>query len=126
LTSEVIDWALKNWLSFATKAAFEAGTGSWPAHPHIGFLLAHHGVALELQSIAKAPAVIPNSTTINAANPKANVGAKQKNEKEEVFKPTAAQVAKMMAVMETDGDLEQLWAEIELENKNRRVRCSSK
>jgi murein DD-endopeptidase MepM/ murein hydrolase activator NlpD len=40
----------------------------WPTHPHIGFLLAHHIVALKLQAVAATPPVSPNSTPIKAAN----------------------------------------------------------
>jgi hypothetical protein len=119
VTSEVVDWAMNNWGPFATKATADAGTGSWPAHPHIGFLLAHHAVALELHTIATTPAVIPDSSSIKATKPMATFCGEKKTAKEKPFKPTPAQAAKIMAVMETDGDLEELWAEIELENKNK-------
>jgi hypothetical protein len=118
VTSEVVDWALNNWSSFASQAAAQAGTGVWPAHPHIGFLLTHHAVALELHTIATTPAVIPNITPINAAKPKATFWAEKKAAQEKAFKLTPAQVSKLMEAMEPDGDLDKFWAEIELENKN--------
>lgn len=123
VTSELIDWALNNWGSFATKAAAEAGIGVWPAHPHIGFLLAHHALALELQSIAKAPVVAVNDTPVKAAKPIATFSGEKNIAKEKAFKPTPAQVAKIMAAMQTDGDLDQVWAEIELENKDKLDAC---
>jgi hypothetical protein len=113
-TSKAIDWALSNWGKFAAKAAAEAGTGVWPATPHIGFLLTHHGVALELQSIATTAAVIPKGTPINPIKSAANFWTDQKDEEEKPFKPTPAQLAKILEAMKTDGDLDQVFAEIEL------------
>lgn len=121
VTSKAIDLALNNWGSFATKAAVETGTGLWPVHPHIGFLLTHYAVALELYTIATTPAVIPNSTPINNAEPIATLWDEKTTAKEKPFKPTPAQFAKIMAAMEPDGDLDQVWGEIELENKNEPV-----
>jgi hypothetical protein len=55
LTHEVIDWALENWLKFARRAESAAGLTTFPTEPHIGFLLAHCGVAVNMmQSVAEA------------------------------------------------------------------------
>lgn len=50
----VLNFVLNNWWRFAREAAADAGTGSWPDHPNIAFLLKHHAVAANLlQSIAE-------------------------------------------------------------------------
>jgi hypothetical protein len=55
-TQEVIDYAIDNWWTFAVRAGAEAGV-PWPTSPHIGFLLKHHAVAVNLmRPITKATA----------------------------------------------------------------------
>jgi hypothetical protein len=55
LTNEVMDWALENWSDFASTAATQSGVNGYPSAPHIGFLLAHCGVAVnQMKSIAAA------------------------------------------------------------------------
>lgn len=44
----VIDYAIHNWWKFASQAGALAGLSSWPAEPHIGYLLKHHAVAMNL------------------------------------------------------------------------------
>jgi len=54
VTSEAMDWALKNWQLFSHEARVQAGLSSAPVAPHIGFFLKHHAVAVNLMySIAK-------------------------------------------------------------------------
>lgn len=53
-TKAVIEYAVMHWWKFASLASTEAGTGSWPTAPHVGFLLQHHAVAVHLMhSIAQ-------------------------------------------------------------------------
>jgi hypothetical protein len=55
LTNEVMDWALENWSDFASTAATQSGVNGYPSAPHIGFLLAHCGVAVnQMHSSAEA------------------------------------------------------------------------
>jgi hypothetical protein len=44
-TREVMSWAMENWSDFAYRASLADGVASFPAEPHIGFLLAHCDVA---------------------------------------------------------------------------------
>jgi hypothetical protein len=53
-TREVITFALDNWTNFASKAQGNAGLLSYPAEPHVGFLLAHLATAVNMMPIAKA------------------------------------------------------------------------
>ena len=50
LTTYVIDWMLDplNWWRFSHQVRAESGLYSAPHHPHVGFLLAHHGRALRI------------------------------------------------------------------------------
>jgi hypothetical protein len=48
LSGEVIIWAVENWDDFASDAKIFAGLPSAPEFPHIGFLLTHHHVAVDL------------------------------------------------------------------------------
>jgi hypothetical protein len=54
-TRLVLDWVLNNWSRFCSQAISSAGLSSAPATPHIGFLLAHCAVAVNLMySLAKS------------------------------------------------------------------------
>jgi hypothetical protein len=54
LTSEVIERTLGNWPQFCNEAKLSAGLPSSPPSPHIGFLLTHAYVAINLMhEIAK-------------------------------------------------------------------------
>lgn len=54
----VIDYVLNHWNAFTTRAGIAAGC-SYPADPHIGFLLKHHAVAVNLlQPAPVAPSVV--------------------------------------------------------------------
>ena len=53
-TREVIVYAVNDWSKFADKAASQAGLATWPTRPHIGFLLAHHHVAMNMMLSAAA------------------------------------------------------------------------
>ena len=46
-TRQVIDFALNNWVKFAYQAGLAAGVSA-PTDPHVGFLLKHHAVAVNL------------------------------------------------------------------------------
>jgi hypothetical protein len=46
VTRDVIEYAITQWAQFTYKAAF--GVSSYPFQPHVGFLLAHHEVAVNL------------------------------------------------------------------------------
>jgi len=47
-TRPVIDYAVTNWWKFASLAALKAGLKTWPTAPHIGYLLKHYHVAVNL------------------------------------------------------------------------------
>lgn len=55
LAPKVMEFVLKNWVSFVLEAKYHKGLNTTPERPVIGFLLQHHDVAvnLYLQSIAK-------------------------------------------------------------------------
>jgi hypothetical protein len=53
-TRPVISYVISHWWKFASRAAASAGISSWPADPHIGFLLKHHAVAVNLLSLKQA------------------------------------------------------------------------
>ena len=62
ITGEVMLWALENWAQFSQKAKSAAGLPCAPPNPHIGFLLAHCQVAVNLMyDIAKS------TNTVDAA-----------------------------------------------------------
>jgi hypothetical protein len=48
LTDEVITFAVDNWERVCLKARYDCGLPSNPVIPHIGFLLAHHSVVINL------------------------------------------------------------------------------
>jgi hypothetical protein len=47
-TRPVISYVISHWWKFASSAAASSGITSWPVDPHIGYLLKHHGVAMNL------------------------------------------------------------------------------
>jgi hypothetical protein len=53
-THDVIAYAINNWWKFASVAGAEAAV-PWPTSPHIGFLLKHHAVAVNLMQPVAAP-----------------------------------------------------------------------
>jgi len=53
-TRPVISYVISHWWKFASRAAASAGMSSWPVDPHIGFLLKHHAVAVNLLSLKQA------------------------------------------------------------------------
>jgi hypothetical protein len=62
ITLDVMLWAFENWTLFSLEAKRCAGLPCAPANPHIGFLLAHCDVAVNLMyKIAK------NTNTVGAA-----------------------------------------------------------
>src|SRR5437870_1656773 len=50
LTRDVIEWMLNpvNWWHFCQRVRAESGSHHAPPHPHVGFLLAHHGRGLRI------------------------------------------------------------------------------
>lgn len=86
-TRQVMAYAVNSWWKFASEAGASAGTG-FPGSPHLGFLLAHYQVALDLLhppvpfTTVKEPPV-----TWTVSQP----------EKEEVYVPTAEELAKILA-----------------------------
>src|ERR1017187_5594491 len=44
----VIGWAITNWWQFSREAQASAGLSSAPENPHVGFLLAHYAVAVNM------------------------------------------------------------------------------
>ena len=50
LTREVVEWMLNpvNWWQFCQQVRDEAKLHGAPPHPHVGFLLAHHGRGLRI------------------------------------------------------------------------------
>ena len=61
-TRPIIDYAVNHWWKFASRAGAAAGT-SFPAEPNIGFLLKHHGVAMNL---LKPEVQTPSPPTVEA------------------------------------------------------------
>ena len=117
-TTGVIEWALNNWAAFAGKAAKEAGIQSFPSRPHIGFLLKHCAVAVkEINAIAEHEKQTQELKVKYEAEEKANKLAAQKKALYEP-QPTPEQMKKIMAALSTDKE-EEVWAEIELENKQK-------
>jgi len=91
-TCRVISYALNNWDRFGSRASAAAGLGSWPPSPHIGFLLKHHEVAVNLmQSIA--PAVHPVEVGRRVERPVIV--------RETPYKMTDEEFCEMMAELET-------------------------
>jgi hypothetical protein len=48
VTLDVMSWAVSNWDKFCSTARINSGLPSAPPKPHIGFLLAHRGDAINL------------------------------------------------------------------------------
>jgi hypothetical protein len=69
-TQTVIAYALKNCESFAREASCDSGVRSWPHAPHIGFLLKHHAVAVNMteQEAEQAARQRREETTLAAAS----------------------------------------------------------
>lgn len=63
-TRPVIDYVVEHWYKFATRAATAAGC-SCPSEPHIGFLLKHHAVAINLL----VPSDISSPLVVELAEP---------------------------------------------------------
>lgn len=61
ITAEVIAWTINNWWTFSLQAMFAAGLPSRPSKPHVGFLLRHYGVAVNLRYEAAKNAKAPKS-----------------------------------------------------------------
>ena len=57
LTESVVRYAIQYWVTFASTAGAEAGT-AWPTSPHIGFLLKHHAVAVNLMTRRPDPVIV--------------------------------------------------------------------
>jgi hypothetical protein len=53
-TQKLVDYAIDNWWNFSHEAMYSAGLSSCPNTPHIGFLLAHHDVAMNMMIKAQA------------------------------------------------------------------------
>jgi hypothetical protein len=67
-TRPVITYAVKNWLTFAVKARAVAGLATFPTAPHIGFLLKHHAVVVELMKpMPSKPKVTTASSKVTKA-----------------------------------------------------------
>lgn len=73
-SGEALDYALTHWMTFAAVAAADAGLGTYPHKPHVGFVLAHYGTLLQLIAKAKASAVAPQIA--KPATPKPETPAK--------------------------------------------------
>lgn len=68
-TRPVIAYVVEHWWKFATKAGYTEGT-SFPTEPHIGFLLKHYDVALNLlMDKVPAPAVSSLPATVQSVAP---------------------------------------------------------
>jgi hypothetical protein len=72
LTAEVIAWTVNNWWTFSLDAMYKAGLPSRPSKPHIGFLLKHYDVAVNLMyeraKAAKSPADLAFISAIDELN----------------------------------------------------------
>jgi DNA-binding MarR family transcriptional regulator len=67
LTRPVIDYVMNHWTAFASRAGVAAGC-TYPADPHIGFLLKHHAVAVNLlQPEVVAPPLVESPVQLIAA-----------------------------------------------------------
>jgi hypothetical protein len=49
-SGNVVSWAVENWVTFAALAEMQAGLSGSPAHPHLGFLVAHGATAVNLMA----------------------------------------------------------------------------
>jgi hypothetical protein len=61
LTRDVIEWMLNavNWWHFCQQVRAESGLHHAPDHPHIGFLLRHHGRALKTMRCKLRDSIAP-------------------------------------------------------------------
>ncbi|MDT8071044.1 MAG: hypothetical protein ROO76_23045 [Terriglobia bacterium] len=117
-TKDVIQYAVNNWWKFATKASAMSGVGSFPTAPHIGFLLKHHAVAVNLY-MGTSDKTIPPTTANqgsaellehNAYGSKLSVTAKEKP-----FKPNVEQLH--ILLYGTEKEAEKMWADLDAAEK---------
>jgi hypothetical protein len=94
-TPQLIAWALPHWPDFAFSVRHQKDLKSSPSEPHLGFLLAHHDVAMNLylQSIAE-----PKSEP----KPRPKIVSAPTVEKPEVEEPTATIEDVMAALAECE------------------------
>jgi hypothetical protein len=89
----VIRYALEHWGRFASRAGAEAGV-AWPVSPHVGFLLKHHAVAvnlmMETSNRAESPPQQLNYAVLPLPLP----------EPEEPHRLTVEELAEMLAGLE--------------------------
>jgi len=62
-TRDVIDYAVNHWWKFAARAGAEAGT-PYPTSPHIGFLLKHHAVVVNLLRPPPTPVAVTSTAPV--------------------------------------------------------------
>jgi hypothetical protein len=96
ITVPVIDYCLHNWAKFAEKAKNAKGLATYPIQPHVGYLLAHHDVAVNLlQSIATKKEAVPA-----VSSECTNKVIIEKNQ-EKPYKPTQEDLDAFLAGLET-------------------------
>jgi hypothetical protein len=61
-STQIIQYAIQNWGTFAGKATQNAGTELFPNKPHVGFLLKYHATALILMLDEKKKAAVEQAT----------------------------------------------------------------
>jgi len=90
-TKQVIVFAIRNWPRFAPKAADCAGLSAWPDSPHVGFLLAHFDVAINmLQPIAATAAIDKHEPTVKPSAPIPRTA------KEAPYRPTQDEIDELL------------------------------
>jgi hypothetical protein len=95
MTVPVIHYAINNWSKFAEKAKNAKDLGSYPLQPHVGFLLTHHDVAVNLlQSIATQKKAVPAVSSEGT-----NKVIIEKNQ-EKPYKPTQEDLDAFLAGLE--------------------------
>jgi hypothetical protein len=91
----VLQYCLKNWLVFGEKVQGVKALGNYPSQPHIGFLLEHHAIAVNLlQSIAtkKTVSSVPVKLESKGTNTQEVV-----SKKKEVYAPSPDEVQSYLA-----------------------------
>lgn len=82
---QALDWAIQNWSKFAFEAKEKKGLKSAPVEPVVGFLLAHHDVALQLIAKPTKPNVQSQEPNPPTVPPAAQVAPESKPTQDDVM-----------------------------------------
>lgn len=92
-TRPVIDYAVNNWWKFASEAGALGGVQA-PGAPHIGFLLAHYHVAVNLLAGGVSVSPVPTEMPVSVPQP-------PKMESEDVHTLTSQELTKLLDELKT-------------------------